>query len=116
MGAKVIEIPLEFKLREKGETKMGFNTVVGTFKAIIILRLTEPKTLRFLKFGTVGFIGYLVNAFFLYLFAKIGFREWATWAASTELAIISNFTFNNLWTFKKKNHWFKQIGSQIFSV
>jgi len=100
MGAKVIEIPLQFKLREKGETKMGFNTVIGTFKAIIFLRLTDPKTLRFIKFGTVGFVGYLVNAFFLYLFAKIGFREWAAWAASTELAIISNFTFNNLWTFK----------------
>jgi len=100
MGAKVVEIPLQFKLREKGETKMGFNTVIGTFKAIIILRLTDQKTLHFIKFGTVGFIGYLVNAFFLYLFAKIGFREWAAWAGSTELAIISNFTFNNLWTFK----------------
>lgn len=100
MGAKVIEVPLQFKLREKGETKMGLNTVIATFKAIIILRLTEPKTLRFIKFGTVGFIGYVVNASFLSLFSKIGFQEWASWAASTELAIISNFTFNNLWTFK----------------
>ena len=58
------------------------------------------RSQRFLKFAIVGFIGYLVNAFFLYFFAKIGFPEWAAWAASTELAIISNFTFNNLWTFK----------------
>ena len=79
---------------------MGFSTIVGTFKAIIILRLTDPKTLRFIKFGTVGFIGYIVNASFLWLFTDINFREWAAWAASTELAIISNFTFNNLWTFK----------------
>jgi len=79
---------------------MGFETVIGTFRAIILLRLTNPKTLRFIKFGTVGFIGYLVNAFFLYFFAKMDFAEWAVWAASTELAIISNFTFNNLWTFK----------------
>jgi len=100
MGAKVTEIPLQFKTREKGETKMGFSTIVGTFKAIIILRLTDPKTLRFIKFGTVGFIGYIVNASFLWLFTDINFREWAAWAASTELAIISNFTFNNLWTFK----------------
>jgi dolichol-phosphate mannosyltransferase len=102
MGAKVIEIPLQFKLREKGETKMGFNTVIGTFKAVIILRLTDPKIIHFIKFGTVGFTGYLVNAFFLYLFAKIGFAEWKAWAASTELAIIANFTFNNLWTFKSE--------------
>ncbi len=100
MGAKIIEIPLQFKLRGKGETKMGFNTVIGTFKSVIILRLTDSKTLHFIKFGTVGFTGYLVNAFFLYLFAKIGFREWAAWAASTELAIITNFSLNNLWTFR----------------
>jgi len=100
MGAKIVEIPLQFKLREKGETKMGFNTVIGTFKAVILLRLTDPKTLRFIKFGTVGFIGYVVNATFLALFSKIGFPEWGSWATSTEMAIISNFTFNNLWTFK----------------
>ena len=102
MGAKVTEIPLQFKLREKGETKMGFDTVIVTFKAIILLRLTDPKIIHFIKFGTVGFTGYLVNAFFLYLFAKIGFAEWKAWAASTELAIIANFTFNNLWTFRSE--------------
>jgi len=100
MRAKVVEIPLEFKLREKGETKMGFSNAIGTFKAVITLRLTDPKILHFIKFGTVGFTGYLVNAFFLYLFAKIGFWEWAAWATSTELAIITNFTLNNLWTFR----------------
>lgn len=99
-GAKVIEVPLQFKLREKGESKISSKDVLRTFVGVIKLRLTDPKTLHFIKFGTVGFTGYLVNAFFLYLFAKIGFREWAAWAGSTELAIISNFTFNNLWTFK----------------
>lgn len=112
MGAKVIEVPLQFKTREKGETKMGFNNVIGTFKAIILLRLTDPKILRLIKFGTVGFIGYLVNAFFLYLFAKIGFPEWAAWAASTELAIIVNFTLNNLWTFRIG----KIVGSQKIAL
>jgi len=99
-GAKVIEIPLQFKLREKGESKISSKDVLRTFLGVIKLRLTDPKTLHFIKFGTVGFIGYLVNAFFLQFFARIGFPEWAAWAASTELAIISNFTFNNLWTFK----------------
>jgi len=79
---------------------MGFSNAIGTFKAVITLRLTDPKILHFIKFGTVGFTGYLVNAFFLYLFAKIGFWEWAAWATSTELAIITNFTLNNLWTFR----------------
>lgn len=101
-GAKVIEIPLQFKIREKGESKISSKDVLRTFVGVIKLRLTDPKTLHFIKFGTVGFTGYLVNAFFLYLFAKIGFREWAAWAASTELAIVTNFTLNNLWTFKSE--------------
>ncbi len=101
-GAKIIEIPLQFKIREKGESKISSKDVLRTFVGVIKLRLTDPKTLHFIKFGTVGFTGYLVNAFFLYLFAKIGFREWAAWAASTELAIVTNFTLNNLWTFKSE--------------
>ncbi|MCJ7804857.1 glycosyltransferase, partial [Patescibacteria group bacterium] len=40
LGIKFVEIPLEFKLREKGETKMGFSNAIGTFKAVILLRLT----------------------------------------------------------------------------
>jgi dolichol-phosphate mannosyltransferase len=99
MGAKVIEIPLQFKTREKGETKMGFNTIIGTFKAIILLRLTDPKTLRFIKFGTVGFLGFIVNFFFLRLFRNLGFAEIFAWLFSTELAIVNNYILNNSWTF-----------------
>jgi dolichol-phosphate mannosyltransferase len=101
-GAKIIEIPLKFKLREKGESKISSKDVLRTFLGDVKLRLTDPKILHFIRFGTVGFTGYLVNAFFLYLFAKIGFREWAAWAASTELAIITNFSLNNLWTFRSQ--------------
>ncbi|MCK4588712.1 GtrA family protein, partial [Candidatus Woesebacteria bacterium] len=71
---------------------------IATFKVAIILGIKDKQ--RFIKFGTVGFIGYLINAFFLSFFSRIGFPEWASWAASTELAIISNFTLNNIWTFK----------------
>ncbi len=102
MGAKVTEIPLQFKLREKGETKMGFNTVIATFKAIILLRLTDPKTLRFIKFGTVGFLGFVVNFFFLRLFRNLGFVEILAWLLSTELAIVNNYILNNVWTFSSE--------------
>ena len=102
MGAKVTEIPLQFKTREKGETKMGFSTIIGTFKAIILLRLTDPKMLRFIKFGTVGFLGFVVNFFFLRLFRSLGFAEILAWLLSTELAIVNNYILNNVWTFSKE--------------
>lgn len=55
---------------------------------------------RFVKFGVVGFSGYIVNALFLQLFTGLHFPEALAWACATELATINNFTFNNFWVFK----------------
>jgi len=120
MGAKVVEIPLQFKLREKGKTKMSFSDVGRTFLGVIKLRLTDPGTLRFIKFGTVGFTGYVVNAVGLEIFRSMKFfeilaglfyflrgtfasvmAEPSAWSAAiaAELSMIVNFTFNNFWTF-----------------
>ncbi len=97
---KTVEVPLEFASRTKDISKFNPKEMISTFKVAIILGIKDKQ--RFLKFGTVGFTGYIINASFLYLFSKQGFPEWASWALSTELAIISNFTFNNLWTFSSE--------------
>lgn len=100
-GAKVKEIPLQFGLRMKGESKISGQTASDILKTVIQLRLKDdPFVKKFLKFGTVGFIGYLVNAYFLNVFSQLNWKEIYAWIGSTELAIISNFTLNNLWTFK----------------
>lgn len=95
---KVVEVPLEFAARTKEKSKFNPKEMVSTFKVAIILGIKDKQ--KFIKFGTIGFVGYLINAFTLALFSKIGFPEWASWGASTELAIINNFTWNNIWTFK----------------
>lgn len=104
---KFCEVPVVFKFRIRGEAKIGkkylksyLRDVFEYMKLSVLIRIDRSQ--QFLKFGTVGFIGYLVNAFFLGLFARLSFPEWLVWAGSTEMAIISNFTLNNLWTFKKK--------------
>jgi len=110
MGARVTEIPIHFKLREKGETKMSFSNVVGTFWAMIALRLSDPKTTRFIKFAVVGFIGYIINALGLEGFYRLGLFPGPAAALGAELAIISNFTLNNIWTFgKEKITGFRRI-------
>lgn len=102
-GARFTEIPAVFGERRAGETKTGFNVqfikdVLETVKNSTRIRLERSR--RFIRFGVVGFVGYLVNASTLYLFADVlNFSETASWLFSTELAIISNFTWNNLWTF-----------------
>jgi len=101
LKAKIKEIPLKFGLRILGESKISGQTASDILKTVILLRLKDdPFVKKFLKFGTVGFIGYLVNAFLLQLIANLGWLEWMAWGISTEAAIISNFTLNNIWTFK----------------
>jgi len=102
MGAKFKEVPLQFHVRNAGESKIEASTAKDIFRVAFLLRWRDEFTQKFLKFGTVGFIGYLVNAFFLNIFSKTWSIEWLSWMLSTELAIISNFTLNNLWTFKSQ--------------
>ncbi len=102
LGAKVKEIPLKFQLRRAGESKIAPDTAKDIFRTVILLRWHDQTTQSFLKFATVGFIGYLVNAVGLEIFYRLGLApNWAA-AAGAELAIISNFTFNNIWTFSYK--------------
>ena len=54
-----------------------------------------------LRFGLVGGSGVLVNYTILYLLTAIwGLNHLAAAALATEGAILSNFTLNNLWTFR----------------
>ncbi|PIU73590.1 hypothetical protein COS78_01460 [Candidatus Shapirobacteria bacterium CG06_land_8_20_14_3_00_40_12] len=100
MGAKFKEIPLEFKVRDAGESKIEPQTAKDILIVALKLRWFDDFTQKFLKFGTVGFVGYLINASTLAIFSKLWGIEWISWLLSTELAIISNFSLNNLWTFK----------------
>jgi dolichol-phosphate mannosyltransferase len=57
---------------------------------------------RFIKFGTVGFIGYLINAITLKILTAAGSPNLVAWSLPVELSIISNFILNNAWTFKSE--------------
>ena len=100
LGAKFTEIPLQFGLRTVGESKISGNSAKDVFRSVFLLRWNDAFTQKFLKFGTVGFIGYLVNATLLQVVSNLSPHEWLAWLLSTEAAIISNFTLNNIWTFK----------------
>lgn len=102
MGAKFKEIPLQFHVRDAGESKIEPKTAKDIFRVAVMLRWYDDFTQKFLKFGTVGFTGYLVNAILLQIFSvKLNFTEIMAWILSTECAIIANFSLNNLWTFKE---------------
>ncbi len=95
---KTVEVPLEFRPRTTDKSKFNMKETISTLKVATILGIRDKS--RFIKFGTVGFIGYIVNATTLLLFTKLNFPGFLAWGASTEFAIISNFILNNIWTFK----------------
>lgn len=112
-GAKFAEVPVKFKERKRGVSKVGFNKqylkdIIEWIKSCILIRFDRSK--RFLKFATVGFIGYIVNALGLEIFYQLGLSPGPAAALGAELAIISNFTLNNLWTFAEQRiSGFKKI-------
>ncbi len=99
-GAKVKEVPIHFHPRAVGESKIINNEMIETLRVIFILQMRNPQIQRFVKFGIVGFIGYVVQATTLQILTWLNMPEIVIWGGSAEISIISNFTWNNLWTFK----------------
>lgn len=97
---KTVEVPLEFRPRTTDKSKFNTKETIATLKVATILGIKDKS--KFIKFGTVGFIGYLVNASTLWLFTKWAWPGALAWGVSTEFAIINNFIFNNIWTFKSE--------------
>ncbi|MFH1864073.1 MAG: glycosyltransferase [bacterium] len=96
---KVVEVPLQFAARSKEISKFNPKEMISTFRVAIILGIKDKQ--RFIKFGTVGFLGFVVNFLFLRVFRLLGLSEFFVWLFATELAIINNYIFNNIWTFKE---------------
>jgi dolichol-phosphate mannosyltransferase len=99
--AKVVkEVPLQFAARTAETSKFDSKEMTSTFKVATILGIKDK--IRIIKFGVVGFVGFVVNYGGLLLLKRTGLTVyWATLIA-TELAIISNFIWNNVWTFKEQ--------------
>ncbi len=110
LGAKVKEIPLQFGLRAAGESKIEPQTAKEIFRTVFLLRWNDVTTQKFLKFGAIGLFGFTINKIGLDVFSKslknlvpsVGIRNLSANALASEIAIISNFILNNLWTFKNE--------------
>ena len=110
MGAKFKEVPLKFHVRNAGESKIEAKTAKDIFRVAFLLRWQDDFTQKFLKFGTVGGIGFVINTVGAKIFksilitpnSNISLLNGICNAMAAEISIISNFTFNNIWTFSKE--------------
>lgn len=70
-------------------------------------------SIDFVRFGMVGTTGFIVNTIFLSLFYKIlHIPIFVSQLMAAEIALISNFTLHNIWTYKTSlgdGSWFKRL-------
>ena len=100
-GAKVSEIPITFGERNGGESKLSFKDQLEFLLNIPRLGFRNMKD--FIKYSLVGLSGVFVNlGVYAALTRNLGFSEILAPLISIEVALISNFIFNNFWTFGKR--------------
>lgn len=101
-GARFAEIPVEFKERRLGTSKIGLNRyyirdIFEYIKSSMVIRY--DRSVRFFRYGVVGVVGLVLQT--LISQGLINFRVSPGLAVSlgAEAAILSNFLMNNFWTF-----------------
>ncbi len=98
---KVVEVPFRFGLRKAGESKLSGKTMLNYLKHVYRLMKWEGELDRLIKFSIVGTSGIFVNEGFLWFFvSELGMDKYIANIPATELSILNNFTWNDLWTFK----------------
>ena len=116
---EVVEVPFVFGLRKGGESKLSGKTMLNYLRHLYRLMRWEGELDRLIKFSLVGLSGVLVNEGFLWLFVHLGLSKYVANIPATELAILNNFLWNDLWTFKdlkRKPLWKRLVSFHIAAL
>lgn len=104
---KVKEIPIQFVDRKLGVSKVGANATYFRDVAEFVRNawlIRAKKTEVLFKFLVVGGVGFVVNAVaWRILLATFPLGLGVAQLIAGEIAIFSNFTFNNIWTFGERD-------------
>ena len=124
--ANVAEVGYVFQERQEGESKVTWRQYVDYILHLLRLRsrgritkLREKLRVpvkRFLKFGLVGFSGVFVDMAIFYLLSDASTLGWGITRSkviAAEVAVLNNFLWNDLWTFRdlaeQQSGWRKLI-------
>jgi dolichol-phosphate mannosyltransferase len=95
------EVGYVFRERQSGESKVTSQQYWEYLQHLIRLRLSLSS--RFIQFCLVGLTGVVVDMGFLYLLhdpSTLGLPLTRSKIIAAELAILNNFLWNDLWTFR----------------
>ncbi|MFW5865822.1 MAG: glycosyltransferase [Nanoarchaeota archaeon] len=106
---RIKEVPYVFKPRELGKSKANMKVAVDYF--MMLAKQAFHSNKKFLKFAVVGLSGVIVNFGILVSLTELAslFYVYSS-AIAVEVSIITNFLFNNFWTWRKNNHKNSFIG------
>ncbi len=97
-GGRVLELPVEFADRKVGDSKLGMGDILEFFW--IASRIRWRRSTRFLKFCAVGASGAAVNLGVFSTLLLAGLGPYVASPIAIETSIVSNFLFNDQWTFR----------------
>ena len=110
---KVTETPIIFVDRNKGKSKLNIKELISSSMFLITTILFRFR--RIFKFGMVGAAGIIVNQGILWVltdsFWRINLYYLYASIIAIELSILSNFLFNNFFTFSdaSREKWFIRL-------
>lgn len=97
---RISEVPLQFNSRSSGQSKLNVNVMWEYMLLILDKLFGNYIPVRFMAFAAVGVVGIFVHMIVLALFYKGLKLEFSTsQAIATGVAIIFNFTLNNVLTY-----------------
>lgn len=106
------EIPFEFVDREIGSSKLKFRTITDYAGQVIDITLYSffhhesdawREWKKIFKFGIVGISGIVVNLLILQLLLMAGISGYIALFFAIAVAILNNFIWNDLWTFRSSS-------------
>ncbi len=99
---RVREFPYEFRSRKAGETKVDGMVALDFITMLLqkrIGRLVPPRFVYFCLIGGSGLLVHMLTLWGLFQVAGVGFA--ASQAIATGVAMVGNFTLNNLITYRE---------------
>ncbi|OIQ49102.1 Undecaprenyl-phosphate mannosyltransferase [Pseudodesulfovibrio hydrargyri] len=100
-GARIIEIPITFPDRVRGESKLGLADQIEFLLNLVRIRFRNSS--EFIRFLFVGASGVVVNLGLYWVLTRllpIGLEIAAP--VAIEVSIVSNFILNNVYTFRER--------------
>jgi dolichol-phosphate mannosyltransferase len=129
---KAKEIPFEFVDRAVGSSKLGIRTIIDYAAQVIDNAryswnhhdsIVWQEWMKLFKFGVVGLSGLIVNeGLLIYLKEYVHLSLPIASIFAIELSILSNFIWNDIWTFKSDQEhaishmWQRLLSFQVVSI